>query len=105
VSFFPAARTLFVSTTSSGGTGAATLSWTPPTRNTDGSTLTNLAGYRISYGTSATSLDKTVQVASPGITSCLVEGLTPGTWYFSIKSYNSTGAESLSTTPVSGTVR
>ena len=26
--------------------GSATLSWTPPTRNTDGSTLQNLAGYR-----------------------------------------------------------
>jgi len=90
---------------SGGSTGSLTISWTPPTTNSDGSTLTNLAGYRISYGTSATSLDKTVQVASPGITSCLVEGLTPGTWYFSIKSYNSTGAESLSTTPVSGTVR
>jgi hypothetical protein len=33
--------------------GRATLSWTAPTENTDGTTLANLAGYRIRYGTSA----------------------------------------------------
>ena len=30
--------------------GTATVSWTPPTTNTDGSALTNLAGYRVAYG-------------------------------------------------------
>src|SRR5690606_15761687 len=30
----------------------ATLSWVAPTQNTDGTTLTNLAGYRIHYGSS-----------------------------------------------------
>ncbi len=32
--------------------GTATLSWTPPTTYTDGSTMSNLAGYRIHYGQS-----------------------------------------------------
>ena len=31
--------------------GSATLSWTAPTQNTDGSPPTNLAGYRIYWGT------------------------------------------------------
>src|SRR5690606_39089874 len=31
--------------------GSVTLSWTPPSENEDGSALTNLAGYRIYYGT------------------------------------------------------
>jgi fibronectin type III domain protein len=86
-------------------TGSLTISWTPPTTNSDGSTLTNLAGYKISYGTSATALSQTIQVANPGVTSYLVDGLTAGTWYFSIRSYNSSGAESSPTTPISGTVQ
>jgi hypothetical protein len=75
-------------------TGSATLSWTPPTRNTNGTTLTNLAGYRISYGTSPTSLTRTVQVANAGVSRYVVENLASGRWYFSVRAYTSTGAES-----------
>ena len=35
------------------GTGTATLSWTAPTQNTDDSALTDLAGFRVYYGSSA----------------------------------------------------
>src|ERR1700686_4746433 len=48
--------------------GAAALSWTAPDQNTDGSTLTNLAGYRIYYGTSANTLDQVIQINTVGIT-------------------------------------
>jgi hypothetical protein len=44
--------------------GSASLSWTAPTRNTDGSTLSNLSGYRIHYGTTSTDLVQTVQVGT-----------------------------------------
>jgi hypothetical protein len=83
---------IVVSTTST--TGSATLSWTPPTRNTNGTTLTNLAGYRILYGTSPTSLTRTVQVANAGISRYVVENLASGRWYFSVRAYSTTGAES-----------
>jgi hypothetical protein len=85
-----------ITVTSGGGTttGSATLNWTPPTRNTDGSTLTNLAGYRISYGRSAGSLSTTIQISNPGIASYVVENLSSGTWYFAVKSYTSGGSES-----------
>lgn len=76
------------------GTGSSTLSWTPPTQNTDGSALTNLAGYRIAYGTSATALNQTLQVATPSLSSYVVTGLASGTWYFAVRAYNSAGAES-----------
>ena len=33
------------------GLGSMSLSWTPPTQNTDGSALTDLAGYKLYYGT------------------------------------------------------
>ncbi len=50
-------------------TGSAMISWTPPTTNTDGTALTNLAGYRIAYGTSATSLTSVANVPTAGVTS------------------------------------
>ena len=74
--------------------GSVTLSWTAPTQNTDGSVLTNLAGYRIYYGTDSASLAQTLPVASPGITTLVVENLPPGTWFFAVKAYNSNGTES-----------
>lgn len=85
-------------------TGSATLSWTPPTRNTDGSTLTNLAGYRILYGNSPSALTRTVQIANAGTSRYVVESLAAGTWYFSVRAYTSSGAESTASNAASKTV-
>jgi len=74
--------------------GSATMSWVAPTQNTDGSPLNDLAGYRIVYGTSAGALDKVVEVSNPSVTSFVVENLVSATWYFAVKAYTSTGAES-----------
>ena len=49
-------------------TGTATVSWTPPTTNTDGSALTDLAGYRVAYGRAATELDQSAAVDNAGLT-------------------------------------
>jgi Putative Ig domain len=84
--------------------GTAQLSWTPPTTNTNGSALTNLAGYRIYYGTSATALTQQIQIANPGIASYVVSGLTRGTYYFAVRAYNSVGAESVSSSQASKTI-
>lgn len=73
--------------------GAVTLSWTPPTQNTDGTSLTNLAGYRVVYGTSASALNQTVQV-NAGVSSVVVENLAPATYYFAVRAYTSSGLES-----------
>jgi hypothetical protein len=74
--------------------GAASLTWMPPTQNTDGSTLTNLAGYRIVYGVSAAQLTQTIQVTNAGMSSYVVENLAPGTYYFAVRAYTTSGAES-----------
>jgi hypothetical protein len=74
--------------------GGATLSWMPPTQNTDGTALTNLAGYRIAYGTSSTALTSTIQVANPGLSSYTLSNLAPGTYYFAVRAYTSSGNES-----------
>jgi len=81
--------------------GQAELSWTPPTQNSDGSSLTNLAGYRVVYGTSATALAQTIQIGNPSTTRYTVTGLTAGTHFFGVKAYTSGGVESLTSNIVS----
>jgi hypothetical protein len=88
---------------SSGGT--ATLSWTPPTSNTNGSTLSDLAGYRIYYGTSSSNLSRTIQVANAGVTNYVVPDLSAGTWYFAVRAYSSAGGESANSNVASKTIR
>ncbi|MGE0030168.1 MAG: putative Ig domain-containing protein [Steroidobacteraceae bacterium] len=85
-------------------TGSATLSWQPPTTRTDGTALTNLAGYRIRYGTSSGSYPNMIAIPNGGLTSAVVEGLSPANYFFVISAYDSTGAESVNTSPVSKTI-
>jgi len=75
-------------------TGSALISWTAPTTNTDGTTLTNLASYRVLYGRAANSLDQVSPVSNPGVTSYTVESLATGNWYFAVVAVNANGAES-----------
>ncbi|MCC7258505.1 MAG: putative Ig domain-containing protein [Gammaproteobacteria bacterium] len=84
--------------------GSATLMWQPPTTNADGSPLTDLAGYRIYYGTSAGNLDQVVTIQGTGNTSHVVNGLSGGTWYFGIRAYDSDGLESALSNVVSTTI-
>lgn len=85
------AFTITVATLSS---GSVTLSWTPPVSNTNGSVLTNLAGYRIVYGTSATALNQQIQITNASVSSYVISGLTRGTYYFAVRAYTSTGVQS-----------
>jgi hypothetical protein len=84
--------------------GSAVLSWTAPMQNVDGSSLTTFAGYKILYGTSATALTQTAQVANPTVTTYTVGNLASGTWYFSVEVYLSDGTLSAKSNPVSVTV-
>jgi hypothetical protein len=90
--------------TSSANVGAATLSWVAPSENTDGSALTNLAGYRIYYGTGADSLTAVIDVPTIGVTDYVINNLTAGTYYFSIRAYTSAGIESVLSNIVSDTI-
>jgi hypothetical protein len=76
------------------GSTTATLSWTPPTQNTDGSTIVNLAGYRIYYGSSEGALTSSINVTNPGLTAYTIADLKSGTTYFGITAYTSGGVES-----------
>ena len=86
------------------GAGSAALSWAAPTINTDGSILSDLAGYHIYYGTSATALSQEINVTGAANTSDTVNGLNPGTYYFAVTAYSSQGTESMPTPTVSKTI-
>jgi len=73
---------------------AATLEWTVPTTQTNGAALADLAGYRIHYGKTASSLNQTIEVRNPSLSSYMVENLAPGTYYFAVSAFNSRNMES-----------
>jgi hypothetical protein len=78
-------------------TRSATLSWTPPTRNTNGTVLTNLAGYKIYTGTTRTNLKWRATVKNPGLSRYVVEPLVVGERYFAIAALNTKGVMSART--------
>jgi Putative Ig domain len=86
-------------------TASAVIDWIPPTKNTNGSPLTDLAGVRIYYGTSASNLSHMVQISSSTQTSYTLGNLTAGTWYFGGASYTTTGAQSAMSQVVSMSVQ
>ncbi len=79
------------------GTGA--LSWSAPTTNTDGSALTDLAGYKFYYGTSSGHYTGSIDIADKNATSMPIATLasavpSSGTYYVALTAYDNSGIES-----------
>ncbi|MCZ8133005.1 MAG: putative Ig domain-containing protein [Steroidobacteraceae bacterium] len=74
--------------------GRATVTWEAPTQRTDGTPLTNLAGFRVYYGRQPGSLTQRVDVSNPTVTTVVVENLTAGTWHFAATAVDANGVES-----------
>jgi hypothetical protein len=98
-----ATYSITVAAASSTTTGSAVLNWTPPTTNTDGSSLT-LGGYKVLYGKSSGQLDQAITITNPSVSTWTVENLTSGTWYFAIVAVNGSGTESAPTNVASTTI-
>jgi len=82
--------------------GSVTLTWSPPTLNTDGSALSDLAGYRVQYGTNSGFLSQSVDVGGATTTSLVVPGLQRGaTYFFAMSALSAAGEASVSTNGVS----
>jgi hypothetical protein len=89
-----------------GGSLSATsagLLWTAPTQNTDGTLLTDLAGFTIYYGTDLGAL-QSVQLADPGATSYVISNLSTGLYYFAVAAYTAAGIESVQSAMSSKTI-
>ena len=81
------------------GMGQATLSWAVPTTNVDGTPLTDLAGYKVYYGTTP-GVYSSIVVGN--VTSHQIVGLTKGqNYYFTVTAYDMAGYESDFATVVS----
>ena len=85
--------------------GTATVTWAAPTQNTNGTSVTNLSGYVISYGTSPTALTETVTVSSAAATSYTIQNLVAGTWYFAVSAIETGGTSSAFSSVVSTTIQ
>ncbi|MEM9403052.1 MAG: putative Ig domain-containing protein [Pseudomonadota bacterium] len=85
--------------------GSATLSWTAPTQNDDGTALTDLAGYRIYWGTSSGAYTNSVTINDPSATTFVVENLSPGTYEFVSTAFNTSGVESRFSTTAMKTIQ
>ncbi len=72
----------------------ATLTWTAPTQNTDGTPLTDLAGFKVHYGATSGSYSVTNDYPDPNQTTAVIAPLTPGMWFFVATAYNAIDVES-----------
>ena len=81
----------------------ATLSWDEPITNSDGTPLTDLAGYKLYYGTTSGSYSDNIDVGS--VTTYQITNLTDGlTYYFAVIAYDTSGNESDYSNEVSKTM-
>ena len=86
-------------------TSSVTVSWARPTKNTDGSNLNDLAGYRLYYGTVSGNYSQSLSIPNADVTSAAVEELAAARWYFAVRAYNDHGVESNYSSEVSKTVQ
>jgi hypothetical protein len=68
--------------------------WNAPTENTDGTSVTPLAGYTVYYGTTEGALTQSVVVSGASTLTYTISGLTAGTWYFAVAADAADGTQS-----------
>jgi len=69
---------------------SASLSWTPPSTHTDGTAMTNLAGYKLYTGTTSGNYSQNVDVGN--VTSYSLSSLSDSTtYYFAVVAYDAAG--------------
>jgi hypothetical protein len=84
--------------------GSATLSWLPPTVNTDDSPLTDLKGYKVYWGPSEGDYPNSATLSNAGLTRYVIDNLTPGAYFFAATAFNAAGTESVFSAVASHTI-
>jgi hypothetical protein len=71
------------------------VTWTQDLKNTDGTALADLAGFRLVYGTDPTALNQTIEVKNPAARELVLTNLAYGTkYYVALKAFTAGGRES-----------
>jgi hypothetical protein len=73
---------------------SAILTWQPPAMNADGSPLTDLAAFKVYWGTTQGAYSQSTRISNAAARSHTVTGLGKGTWYFVVTALNAQGVES-----------
>lgn len=93
-----------------GGNGTAVVTWNGPGTNADNTALADLAGYRVYLSTTSGSYTSgpvatvTAPASGGGTASATVNNLAPGTYYFVVRAYDSSGNESVYSNEASKTI-
>jgi hypothetical protein len=66
--------------------------------------MTDLAGYKIHYGTASANYTKVVAVSNPSLSRYVLDSLESGTYFLAITAYNSKGIESTLSGEISATM-
>ncbi len=83
-------------------TNNVSLAWDMPTTYVDGTPLTDLAGFKVYYGTASGVYPQVVDVRNA--TSFSSGALGPGTYYFAVTAYDTYGSESEFSNEISTTI-
>jgi hypothetical protein len=87
---------------------SVTLAWDAPTSFSDGTSLnplTDIATYKVHYGTTSGSYTQVVSIPNPGTTAISSTlNLTPGTYYFVVSDVDTSGVESNYSNEISTTI-
>ncbi len=88
-------------------TGSLTLSWTAPVSRSDGTplSLSEIAGYRIYYGSSAGNYPNSVDITNATATSASVSNVQAGNYYVVMTTYDTAGLESAQSGAVAKTAQ
>ena len=81
---------------------SVTLAWSAPALSSDGTSLTDLAGYRLYDGSTAAEYTMVTDVGK--VTAYTTEPLPAGTYYFAVTAYDTSGNESEVSNEVIATV-
>ncbi|MBW8829792.1 MAG: fibronectin type III domain-containing protein [Burkholderiales bacterium] len=84
--------------------GSISLSWTAPSTNADGSPVSDLAGYRVYYGTMQGLYSDNVTINNPATLSTTISNLPASTYYVVVRAFNQVNAESQASVEVSKTI-
>lgn len=82
--------------------GDATLSWAAPATYTNGTPLTDLAGYKVYYGTASGAYTQSADVGK--VTSYKISNLPNATYFFAVTAYNTAQTESAYSNEVSKSI-